>query len=1411
MYFHSLYIIIFCLIAAIQGFSHEKHLEICERYYEEGQYDKALEQSQRLINKLQKGDYGFVVAKVMLYQAKYYEALGRYSDFESVLLQALKVFQTKGNESISFGVANLMAAYLYTIYSDINTAEVYLKNSEEILSNFKNEIDEDHSINFTKLYVKAQILLERGDYKGFWAISDVLKNAAQKQITSSETVFEIYNDKFVTKKLTPAQLRRRKRQYAHVLTLIARSYRLYGDYQAAEMKLNEAENWIKSNLNNKDMAFVRNQTERIQLRIDRLEPASEIKKDLQTNIFLAERRFGLSHKDFFELHQVLIDFMMKANYTNTTNFQLWEMRTNASKFYGKDKLPYAVWGRQNAQRLMLQGNYRAARQDLEELLADFRKVPSNHIERIKILDLMYQLLIKADDYEAAYKFLKKKQEAIRTVLGENSLLYFFAKVDESVYYLNFTNNFQASDSLYREYFESKVSTAIAKTHKDYVKYLFHRSEYFEILDQYSRARECLEEGLDILKQRFPENSIPYAAGLERLIDLELTQGDYRAANEHIEKVLSIFNAQYDGHTHQYEYSKALETSARYFALLGLFDDAKQNLSRSSKLYKRSETSIAASKSADELAYLYIRSEKFNQAENILLKAIDIRKQRYGQENRFLITSYNQLARLRYIFGEYLEAERLANEAYHLAKKIFGDSSVKVTESLILRSELYMAMGNYQTAEESISEAIRIQELLYGKNHIQLVNSLTQLALIKFYNNEPIEKIESLLLQVLAIIRENLGEDNPMYANALKNLALVYTEGTKYEEALASLRQANQIWISKFKTEKNTNSAEIELLIGDVEMRRNQLQDAVDQYNKSRKTYRKVFNKQHPMYVKAISKAGRAYYAQRRYSRALTFTNRALKSYLNYIEKFFPALSEREKTRYWNLIRNDFEFYNSLAIRARNPFRERLPGKMYNNVLATKGILLSSSIKTRNKILNSGDSSLIALYNTWIEKKELLTQVIAMNAEQLREEGIDIKKIEKEIEAIEKQLSQTSAEFGTSKEKLVTWKDVRKNLKEDEVAIEIVRYRHFERTFTDSIIYLALQVSPRSYKAPKVIIFSNGKEMEERMLKYYKSSIKYNIEDELSYKSYWKPIDLQLPPNCKKVYFSPEGAYTQINLESIVDDTGTYLIDRLNIALIGSTKDIAVRHEKEMMKYRREIVLFGNPAFYKDMTDKDILVDLKRNIPQLPGTYYEVRGIDSMLITRTTYIVNTYTGTYATEEELVQIESPKVFHIATHGFFMPDEEESNTENALNANRTFNNPLLRCGVLLRNAGEMMKDKNIFSYNKEPGILTAYEAMNLNLDYTELVVLSACETGRGDVKVGEGVYGLQRAFLVAGANALVMSLFKVNDEATQRLMLYFYQNWIERKMDKREAFILAKKQLRKKYPEPIFWAPFIMIGAV
>ena len=166
----------------------------------------------------------------------------------------------------------------------------------------------------------------------------------------------------------------------------------------------------------------------------------------------------------------------------------------------------------------------------------------------------------------------------------------------------------------------------------------------------------------------------------------------------------------------------------------------------------------------------------------------------------------------------------------------------------------------------------------------------------------------------------------------------------------------------------------------------------------------------------------------------------------------------------------------------------------------------------------------------------------------------------------------------------------------------------------------------------------------------------------------------------------------------------------------------------------------------------------------------------------------------------------ILHIATHGYFLKDVEKTSWPIGVQADYAKDNVLLRSGLMLTGASETEKLKTGLDSSNN-GIITSYEAMNLDLKGTNLVVLSACETGLGEIKAGEGVYGLQRAFLVAGAEAIVMSLWKVDDAATQLLMNNFYANLIKIG-DKQKAFKQAQQQLMTKFNQPFYWGAFVMM---
>jgi len=314
---------------------------------------------------------------------------------------------------------------------------------------------------------------------------------------------------------------------------------------------------------------------------------------------------------------------------------------------------------------------------------------------------------------------------------------------------------------------------------------------------------------------------------------------------------------------------------------------------------------------------------------------------------------------------------------------------------------------------------------------------------------------------------------------------------------------------------------------------------------------------------------------------------------------------------------------------------------------------------------------------------------------------------------------------------------------------------------------------------------------------------FKVRDRMSNAQYWKPIE-QVAGSLSTIYFSADGVYNQINLEAIPTEGDKYVIDNSNIILVSNTKDIYLNQIKQQQKKEEnDAQIFGNPEFY-------VLANAskKSNIGQLQGTENEINDL-YQLLNENGWDIERYMRKEATEDQIKKLDNPKVFHIATHGFYSPTISVDGSDATLSQNQAaiVSNPLLKTGLLLRGAGDLL-DKTSFNFNMEDGILTAYEAMNLNLDQTDLVILSACETGLGDLQVGEGVYGLQRAFIVAGARTLIMSMFKVSDEATRKLMVTFYKKWLETGK-KRESFVAAKKELRNEFKEPIFWGAFIMIG--
>jgi CHAT domain-containing protein len=1384
-------------------------IEKCERYYEEGFYDKAFQKCKREIRMLERKQKDFAAAKVMLLKAKYLEGLARYDEFETTVNKALEILEKKGGHD--YGLAMLEASYLYLLYGDMVNTERLLWQSQDLLklstaTGFENNDNRYDDYTLYLLYfIESKINLERGDFERFWELYEPLKKIADRRIVKKETYLE--NGQPFSRNLDPFQFRRRKSQYAQVLTMAGIAHRSIGDYVQSQKTLEEAQDWILSNLSRFSMAYVNNYRQLALVKIESGGDLNQAKKMLEKAIFNAERIVQTVHKDFLVLHEDLIEYYAESRYIRKGKYQQWVFDKNTKMFFGSDSPPHFIAKRLQAKLSYnlypTRGMFESVYRNLIELKNDINQLPLNHYERVKTLELLYNVSISSNRIQEAGKHLDELLSTKKVIFGESSLTYKVSLAEKASYLTFYSTDFKTARNLFEKSYNQSLSVVLLPQNPILRSTALAFAEYYEVMGRYDSAKLIIEKVKLGSKEFHGNNHILYASALEREVNLDIDLGEFKLATTQQDSIQKILQKS-DNRFYHYEQSRILATMARLDASMGLYDEAKRNLNRSQRFSSFTPIKAQSNQTIDEETELFINTGNFGAAQRLLDRTIAERIERYGEQSTFLIRPYGQKGNLLALSGEYVEAETYINKAYDLTVKSFGDSSIRTVESLRQKAELMAARGDYDNADELLQRILKIQISIFGENKVPVARTYNLMALVELNKGEKIEKVEELMTRSIEIIKNEMGDNTPAYALALKNLAIANTQSGKYDEAKKNLLAARRIWTKRLGSKNNTNVAEIEVYLADVNMREQVFTKALERYKNAAKTYRSVFSKTHPGYIVSIGRTARALYALKKYSKANKYSQKTFKNYYLQIDKFFPSLSDNEKNKFWSIIKPDFEFYYSLALASG---RKKDIRKMYENAIATKSLLLSGSVKIRALIRQ--DSTLSAVYDRWALRKDSLSKSLSFSKQQLEEFGIQPKRLEKDIEQDERILSSRSSEFASLKDKIYRYKDIRKALSPKEIAVEIIRFRHFTNSFSDSVVYAALIVKPNRKKAPELVVLESGNLLESRAISYYDVCMQQGFLDKLSYGFFWKKLDDKLNDDAV-VYLSPSGVYNQINIETLLDGE-TFMLDKNIIYLIGNTKDIAA-DSKSLHTSNKQAYLFGCPGYRPGLSENQLLeYDYAEEILQLPGTFSEIQTVDSILNqVNTSTVKKTFYD--ASEENIRQVKSPSILHIATHGFFIPTAKaDLDADPALSGNSLTKSPLMRSGLLFANSAPLMEGRKVYNFNKEPGVLTAYDAMNLELQGTELVILSACQTAVGE-DVGDGVYGLQRSFVVAGAEKIIMSLYEVDDIATQKLMIKMYKKWQGDKLPVRQAFIESKRELRKEFKEfkhPKYWGAFIMTG--
>jgi CHAT domain-containing protein len=415
------------------------------------------------------------------------------------------------------------------------------------------------------------------------------------------------------------------------------------------------------------------------------------------------------------------------------------------------------------------------------------------------------------------------------------------------------------------------------------------------------------------------------------------------------------------------------------------------------------------------------------------------------------------------------------------------------------------------------------------------------------------------------------------------------------------------------------------------------------------------------------------------------------------------------------------------------------------------------------------------------------------------------------------------------------KDIKVKLSQEEVLVDIIRLPYYNfntNNWSDSVKYLIFFIDASKDTIPQFVVINEGQELEgELYSEYSKNTEGLNIKngeiDKVSYKHFWKSIADKIG-EYKTVYVSLGGVYNDINLNTLYNpETGKYLIEEKDIRIVNSARDFVLNKERDKKQYTSTTsALYGFPDFNgnttKTVDSTDFLASI-RNLDQLwidsltrggmkasslPATKVEVEQIAGTF-QKNGWSVKTYTGEMASETNIKQEESPRVLHVATHGYFFEDipmDKSNDLFLGMDRQRVVQDPMLRSGLLFTGANKTLHGEEAKGEN---GLLSAAEASLLDLRETELVVLSACETGKGELKNSEGVYGLRKAFADAGAQNIIMSLWKVDDKVTQEFMTRFYEIWLNEKTTIREAFNRTQLEIKAKYPQPYYWGAFILVG--
>lgn len=903
--------------------------------------------------------------------------------------------------------------------------------------------------------------------------------------------------------------------------------------------------------------------------------------------------------------------------------------------------------------------------------------------------------------------------------------------------------------------------------------------------------------------------------------------------------------------------------------IGAYAQAREMADRaleiSQKALGREHTQVADC--FDVLGGIERDAGELTKSESSYRRALEIKERTLGPNDLSIANTLNNLALTCKGQANYSEAESLYEHALTIKEKALGPLHPETATALSNLASLYEEMREFGKAEPLFKRALEIEEKTFSSHDPRIIATLNGLA--SFYHDMwDEERAEPLYRRVIAIAEEVFGPNDPKTATALHNLATLYADMGKPSKAEPLLERALKIKEEKPGAESLATAASLAYLAGVTKAQR--------KYDKAESLYRRawviekrVLGPNHPICAATAGLLGKVYLAEQDYDRAEQLFEQALtlneRVYGDAHRNTGAALALLAQLHF---SRGEREAALTLARRARNiedrelgdvlafaPEAQRLSfvAECTPSLLATlgsaidvaqailrrKGAVLDSLMEDRRLAAMASKANLGPIFDRLRLTRERLFQITYASTpdasdEELRQREGNRQQLLLQAEKIEGEITKAAnAQRRVSTDMWVSLSKVQAILGKGQTLIELLRYNHYLGKSDFDQRYGALAISATG--EPKWIALGSAAEIEKTIRQYQKAvrgeTDEKTLRDTLRrlHTQVWLPIEKALPPGTERIVLSPDGDLNFVSFATLLTADEKFLAEQYSFRYVASGRDLL---KESKLNNNQSMLVFASPDFerkadLRGLADASSVAlrsitmrDLQKIFFQpLPGTAKEAAALEK-LAGATKGKTTVFLGSNATEAELRRVNSPRILHLATHGFFLPESELGNSMNVFDRiedvpKRKLVNPMHRSGLAMAGAqttlhawgrGEVPPVEN-------DGVVTAEEVGGLKLDGTWLVVLSACDTGSGEVRAGEGVMGLRRGFIQAGAQNLLMTLWPIDDQTTVQIMLDFYAaafksgNAPQALADTQRDWLVKLRKERGLLPAVQLAGPFIM----